>query len=174
MPTAPVPAKRSSTRAPAMAGPSTSNRVTRTRSAVGRVARPRGARSRRPRSCPPMMRMGGLADRRQLEAFAPARDERFAQRAMLRESKPRVPSDQLLGVVTRLLEEPGVGHETARPELGHARLTGSEELARPPDVEIDLGETKSVLRRDHRVDALPGVIGHRLAHHQDAEGLSRA
>ena len=51
MPSAPVPANRSSTRAPPTS-PSIANSASRTRSEVGRVARPRGAFSRRPPSVP--------------------------------------------------------------------------------------------------------------------------
>src|SRR5690606_21615987 len=60
-PSAPVPAKRSSTRTPS-GRPSkrcwrTLNRVSRARSDVGRTERPDGACSRRPRSSPPTIRI---------------------------------------------------------------------------------------------------------------------
>ena len=55
-PSAPLPAKRSRTRAPAIRGCSQLNRVSRTRSGVGRIVTPAGKRSRRPRCLPPMMR----------------------------------------------------------------------------------------------------------------------
>ena len=55
-PSAPLPANRSSTRAWSMRGCSQLNRVSRTRSGVGRISTPAGNRSRRPRCRPPMMR----------------------------------------------------------------------------------------------------------------------
>ena len=67
----PAPARRTGSRAPGR--PWAASR------------RPRGARSRRPRSWPPMMRIARLPDRRQLETLAPAGDQRLAERAVLRE-----------------------------------------------------------------------------------------
>lgn len=63
-PSAPLPAKRSRTRAPSMRGRSQLNRVSRTRSGVGRISTPAGNCSRRPRWRPPMMR--------RMREFAPA------------------------------------------------------------------------------------------------------
>ena len=56
MPSAPVPANRSST-APSGGGPRMLKMASRTLAAVGRVCVPRGAFSRRPRSIPPVRRM---------------------------------------------------------------------------------------------------------------------
>jgi hypothetical protein len=60
MPIAPVPAKRSSTRAPSRRDRLASEEKTasRTRSVVGRTARPVGARSRRPPAFPATTRIG--------------------------------------------------------------------------------------------------------------------
>ena len=55
-PSAPLPANKSSTRALSMRGCSQLNRVSRTRSGVGRISTPAGNRSRRPRCRPAMMR----------------------------------------------------------------------------------------------------------------------
>ena len=113
--------------------PSTSKSVTRTRSAVGRVRMPLGARRRRPRSWPPMIRTWRLPDRRQLEALAPASEERLAQRLVLREAEPRIARHEPAGVLPRLLEQPGVGEEAGRPELGEPGLARPEELAGAAD-----------------------------------------
>jgi len=55
-PSAPLPANKSSTRAASMRGCSQLNRVSRTRSGVGRISTPAGNCNRRPRCRPPMMR----------------------------------------------------------------------------------------------------------------------
>src|SRR5260370_19751244 len=67
-PKAPVPAKASSTRAPAYSGPAAArapcvrmlNKASRARSLVGRTMSPCGAASGRPRCLPAMMRMAAL------------------------------------------------------------------------------------------------------------------
>src|SRR6185295_5045104 len=168
MPTAPVPANRSRTRAPATAGPMTSKRVTRTRSAVGRVWSPRGARSRRPRSCPPMTRMRWLPDRCQIEALTPASDERLAEQPVLREPEPSVARHQLTRILPRLLEKSRVGEEAGGAELRQSRLACPEELARAADLEVYLGEPESIHRGYHRLQPLLPFVRHGAAREQDA------
>jgi hypothetical protein len=56
IPSAPVPANRSSTLAPSTRSPSTPNSASLTRSLVGLVSRPGTARSRRPPRRPPTTR----------------------------------------------------------------------------------------------------------------------
>lgn len=60
---APVPANRSSTRAPPVLSPRISNIASLTRSAVGLTARPPGVRIRLPRHTPATMRTAGLRER---------------------------------------------------------------------------------------------------------------
>src|SRR5688572_17698444 len=72
-PSAPLPANRSSTRAPALFVISQLNRVSRTRSGVGRISTPSGKRNLRPRCVPPMMRKTRVEDARGVSrAFAVA------------------------------------------------------------------------------------------------------
>src|SRR5690606_38213244 len=61
-PNAPLPAKRSRQRAPAITGISQLNRVSRTRSGVGRNPSISGNCRRLPRHSPPMMRKEELLD----------------------------------------------------------------------------------------------------------------
>ena len=68
-PSAPLPAKRSRQRAPDTWGPSQLNRVSRTRSGVGRISGDGGKRSFLPRQVPPMIR----STRAWLPRCAPAR-----------------------------------------------------------------------------------------------------
>src|SRR4051794_13071606 len=66
MPSAPLPANRSSTRASGSRATSTENSASRTRSEVGRVAAPGGATSRRPPHSPAITRTGSGQCREQL------------------------------------------------------------------------------------------------------------
>src|SRR3989304_2236737 len=63
----------------------------------------------------------------------------------------------------------------ARPaDLGQPRLAGAEELARPAQRQIHLGDPEAVVRRDHPLDPAPAVLGEAPRREQDAVRLPRA
>src|SRR5688572_12431393 len=137
-PSAPEPAKRSSTDAPST-GPTRLKSASRTRSPVGRVCSPFGAAIRRPRCVPAMMRIArtirrtglGLADVLRLaEQPIDGLGEQLFPRARV-------------GELLRALEQVPVGAKAREPKVGQPRLARPDELALPADLEVPPGKLEA-------------------------------
>ena len=147
-PSAPEPAKRSSTEA-SSTGPTRLKSASRTRSPVGRVCSPFGAAILRPRCVPAMIRIAGAyvasTTRRR------ARPRRgAARRRPARNSSPA----PVVGELLRALEQVAVGAQPREAEVGQARLSRADELPLAADLEVALGQLEAVGRRDHRLEPL--------------------
>src|SRR4051794_28850167 len=114
------------------------NTASRTRSLVGRVVRPGGAASRRPRQRPATI----LISRREgIELLhAVALTQRRGQERVLGLAQAGVPGQEVLGDLARALEEVLVVGHARRLELAEARLAGADELALLAQLEVDLGQ----------------------------------
>src|SRR2546426_3808774 len=171
----------------------------RTWSPVGRVVAPRGTTRRCPLREPAMTRIsieqgaGTRADatpvprrahspysivRRtsaessgagERELATPPGQEARAQGAVRRLAELGVGGDDRLSLLARLLEDGGVTEQVGGAELGESRLPGAEELAGPAQLEGDFRDLEAVVRRDHRVDAPPGLFGEPAARQERSE-----
>src|SRR5688500_18104524 len=188
-PSAPVPAKPSSTRAPSMRGASTLKSVSRRRSEVGRSPAHEGDARRRPLRCPAMirtlarLRLGG--DKHEgsasLEQYLLARPP-GGRLANLDETELRVPlvaddgrqrrRQPCLDLPPRLpvgyFQDVAVAYEVPGAELRQPRLPRAEEVARSTQLEIALGNREAVVRLGHRPQPLARVVAPRRLIEQDA------
>jgi len=76
---------------------------------------------------------------------------------LLADRSRRVPLHPREGFLPRLLEQRRVAHEMRHPKLRHPGLAGAEEVARPADLEVFLGESEAVVAFHHDLEALPRV-----------------
>src|SRR3954468_2285926 len=139
MASAPVPQKRSSTRASEMS-PRIEKTASRTRSVGGRSLAPLGARMRRPPSSPPVIRSSAISGRELLDPLvAEASPRLFQQRADLRRLERTEALAQLHHPAASLEQERGVLRQRGGTEPWQAVLAGGREIALPPDREGELG-----------------------------------
>src|SRR5437764_380313 len=83
--------------------------------------------------------------------------QRGSQRGVLRSDQVRILDENALRMPARLEQQLGVLRQRAEPQPRHAGLPGTEQLSRPAQREIFLGNAKPVGGRDHRVEAAPPV-----------------
>ena len=166
IPMAPLPAKRSATASPSRSTmlPSTSKIDSRTRSEVGRVAVPAGARRGRPRQVPamtrtrpqryrrpaarrwPTRRLGGRGQVLSRKAASASPTKSRTSSARLRcEPQGGVLGEQVLGHL------PGRGHQgpVATPQrrqlqIAAALLARAQDRTLAPQLEVDLGQLEAV------------------------------
>src|SRR4051794_2523137 len=152
--------------------PRMENRASRTRSAVGRVRLPRGLTSRRPLWAPattliPAGGGRGRALRRSMarglrrdrvELGAEALQHGVAEKPVLRLLEPGVPLEQLVRPSAGTLQQLRVLGQARDPELRQSVLAGPEDLPRPAQLEIDLGQPEAVrLARDRLQPRQAGI-----------------
>src|SRR5688572_17865052 len=167
--TAPVPENTSRTRAPSMRGARMLNNVSRSLSDVGRSPCHLGVFNVRPLCVPAMMRIvrptgqrdngptgqpsSSLADRNQAELPLPhvlyIRLLRWRQRAIL---------DAGARLFEGALEQIGVAHQVAGAQHRHAVLPRAEEVARPAQPQVALGDDEAVAGLGHRLQALARIV----------------
>src|SRR2546425_11077550 len=134
-------------------GSSVSISASRTRSAVGRVTRPRGVTRRRPFSSPAITRIASslsLAYRGEIELPPPTRQQRLAEPEVPGIAQLRIRGDDGERVLARLVQDPRVAQKVRDAEVREARLARTEELARAAQAEIGLGDPEAVVRLGHR------------------------
>src|SRR5476649_2202735 len=173
MPTAPVPAKPSSTVAPAIRGARMLNSVSRSLSDVGRSPSHVGALRRRPFSDPAMTRnrlpdhqITQLPDLDEAEALFPARQELVhARRVGQRLREPA------RGLLLRRVQHVAIADEIDHPERRQAGLARAEEIAGAAQPEIALRDLEAVGRVGHRLQALARLVGERVLVQQETERL---
>ena len=171
-PRAPDPENRSSTRLPGTRSPSTLNQASRTSSRVGRATRPSGARIRRPRNSPAMMRrltlpsLGNPGPGPAPHAFRSIGSPRsrvphrldlsasLLQTATHAESDPRHPlpvSDQLQAEVPAVRPDPREPIQLHRPHhQNRIRIAGPE---RSQVAESSEEVRAEAIQRDLEIDA---------------------
>src|SRR5262245_65885779 len=108
-----------------------------------------------------------LAGGRKRELPTPASEQRGTKSAMRRIGKLAVAGDDRRSLAPRLLEQARVAQEIDRAELGQPGLSGAKELARPAQLQVDLGDPEAVVRRGHGVDAALGLLGATARRQQD-------
>src|SRR5207248_300169 len=125
MPSVPAPAKRSSTRAPRMLSPMMLNNASLTSDVVGRVARPGGVFSTRPRLVPAV--------------------PRAAERRLAGQSRVAVQEADGLGL--------GVADQRSIEQICHleliAMLLDAMQVTHPAVLEVDLGQVEAAAMRNH-------------------------
>src|SRR5258705_13116986 len=185
MPTAPVPANPSSTRAPSTRGVRILNSVSRSLSDVGRRPSHVGALRRRPLNRPAITRIAceprrpaGWRAQRAFVAIPPLSNlyqpelllpallhelQELARQPALVHERPRL--------AVRGLHDVAVPHQVARAQLRQPRLPRAEEVARPAQLEVALRDRKAVAGRGQRLQPLSRVIGPRRLIHQEAVRL---
>ena len=144
-PSAPEPAKRSSTAA-SSTGPIRLKAFSRTRSEVGRVSRPFGAAIRCPRWVPAMILTGGQASDRP----RPGVRHRARRRGLPRPARGR-PRRELPRELACLLDQVAVDAELREAQVAPAGLARAEQLPLAAQLEVDLGELEAVGRVDERL-----------------------
>src|SRR5476649_2631012 len=184
MPTAPVPAKPSSTVAPAIRGARMLNSVSRSLSDVGRSPSHVGAFSRRPFNEPAItrIRFARLKGSRsygpappaphassnldELEALFPARQELVHARGV--GQRLRKPAR---GLLLRRVQHLAIADEIDHPERRQAGLARAEEIAGAAQPEIALRDLEAVGRVGHRLQPLARLVGERVLVQQETERL---
>src|SRR5919108_1370767 len=128
--------------------------ASRTRSPVGRVSRPRGAKMRAPLREPAMILIAPLG--------------------LVAERSLRL--DEILSPRARLGDESSIANEPRELQVGKPRLARAEKLALPTQLQIDLGELEAVRDLDERLQAALRFVGQLLlrARDEQAVGLLRS
>src|SRR5918995_88376 len=169
IPRAPVPAYRSKTRPPSKNCPNELNRLSRTRSEVGRT--PSGTVAGRvPRAVPAIILTRSLPERpldvrpEELTDFPP-------QRPVVRPVECRVLCDERERLATCLDQNVYVPQELRHLEVWHPALAAPEQGSLPPDGQVHLRELEAVLVLRQRLQAPRGVLGLRVPDEQAFGGM---
>src|SRR5687767_13670724 len=149
-PIAPEPANRSRTSMPST-GPIRLKAASRTRSPVGRVSRPPGAKIRVPLREPAMIRIG---------------EEPVD---LVRQGPLLV--DELGGPPAGANEKPAIPCQACEAKIGKARLPRPEQLAFSPQLEVDLGEAEPVGGLDERFETPPSALGKLVSGARDEQAI---
>src|SRR6185503_10989206 len=168
IPTAPVPANPSRTRAPSMLGARMLNNVSRSLSDVGRNPSQAGALRRRPFRRPAIIRMAASPDFDQSELLVPLLCE---ERVQLRCERPALHERPRL--MMGQLHDVAIANEIAGAQLRKSRLPRAEEISGAAQLEIAFRNHEAVGGGRHRFQALARIVGPRRLIQQDAHRLRR-
>ncbi len=165
-PSAPVPANTSSTRAPSILGASTLNRVSRSRSDVGRSPSHDGDGD------PPSLQPPG--DDPHYPTWMRPNCSSQRSRTNVMQGRRETALDQQARFAVGLLHDVAVAHQIAGAELRQTRLPRAEEVAGTAQLEVAFGDDEAVVGLGHRAQPFARVVAPRRLVQQDAVRLPLA
>src|SRR6266702_2949300 len=81
---------------------------------------------------------------RKFQPFTPTPQQFVVQRSMFRTVKHRITFQQIKGRKASFFQQSAVTQYVGDTEIGHTGLTGTEEITRPPDFQVCLGNPEPV------------------------------
>src|SRR6266581_3550690 len=167
IPTAPVPAKRSTKRAPATSEPSTLKSVSRKRSLVGRSVRPLRLVRKRLRYVPAIARINTLigcrmsalsADAGEMIPLLPLAGKR--EQGVLQSLPLGGIINQCKGFPPREFKQFAVAQRIGDVEAQVPGLARAEKLSRTAELEIGFRDLESIGCAHHGLEPRAGFVGH--------------
>src|SRR5438093_2935370 len=108
----------------------------------------------------------------QIKFRLPSAEQRSFELRVLRSREIGIPMEQPRRFLPGLIQDLGVPDEIGHPQIGRAPLPCPEELARPADAQVLLGDHEAIVTLDERLKAVPRLLRQAVRPHQEAIRLS--